>query len=283
MHLWRMSAMFIAAVGWSLLAGVAGAADQHVQASLVADTDAIVPGQSFTLGVLLKMSPHWHTYWVNPGESGQATTIKPKGPPGVQFGQIQWPLPEKLDAPGGFSYGYEDTVLLMVPVTVTKEFKASSPAEISAAVTWLSCSGEQCVEGSAKDLKVALPVAKEAHPANAAMFDQWRSKLPVALEKNPAFEVDQKMSPEGSPLPEIHLKWKTAPAKVQFFPEAPQMISIENVAVEQTGQTSIVKFKPTVYKSARGTEGILNGVVIYEESGTRHGVRMSFRVDTGKK
>ena len=32
-----------------------------VHATLIADVDAATPGSSFTLGVLLKMQPHWHT------------------------------------------------------------------------------------------------------------------------------------------------------------------------------------------------------------------------------
>jgi len=37
-----------------------------VTASLIADTDAIVPGRPFTAGLLLKMEPGWHTYWRYP-------------------------------------------------------------------------------------------------------------------------------------------------------------------------------------------------------------------------
>jgi thiol:disulfide interchange protein DsbD len=37
-----------------------------VKAELLADTTAVVPGKPFTVGVLLKMAPHWHTYWKFP-------------------------------------------------------------------------------------------------------------------------------------------------------------------------------------------------------------------------
>src|SRR5262249_3203221 len=76
-----------------------------VQASLVADVDAAVPGQSFTLGVRLKMAAHWHTYWINPGETGNATQFKFSGPAGVEFGPVAWPLPYQIGAIGGISFG----------------------------------------------------------------------------------------------------------------------------------------------------------------------------------
>src|SRR5688572_24248993 len=47
-----------------------------VKASLVADQNAVVPGQPFTVAVKLEHAPEWHTYWVNPGGTGLPTTIK---------------------------------------------------------------------------------------------------------------------------------------------------------------------------------------------------------------
>ena len=41
-----------------------------VKASLVAEVNAIVPGQPFTAGLLLRMVPKWHTYWKFPGDAG---------------------------------------------------------------------------------------------------------------------------------------------------------------------------------------------------------------------
>jgi len=36
---------------------------QLVKPELLADTNAIVPGKPFTVGLLLRMAPNWHTYW----------------------------------------------------------------------------------------------------------------------------------------------------------------------------------------------------------------------------
>ena len=53
-----------------------GDVDNPVEAQLVADTTAMRPGTTFTLGVLLKLQPEWHVYWTNPGEVGYATTFE---------------------------------------------------------------------------------------------------------------------------------------------------------------------------------------------------------------
>ena len=57
------------------------AATEQVRARLVASVDAVYPGAEITLGVNQRIIPHWHTYWLNPGDSGLATTI-------------QWRLPQ---------------------------------------------------------------------------------------------------------------------------------------------------------------------------------------------
>ena len=53
--------------------GVAAAAPvktAHVEAELVSERTAFVPGQPTTVALRLKMANGWHTYWQNPGDSG---------------------------------------------------------------------------------------------------------------------------------------------------------------------------------------------------------------------
>src|SRR5205814_1937577 len=86
-----------------------------VKAELLADTNAMVPGKTFTAGLLLKMAPGWHTYWQAPGDAGLPTEVKWKLPAGWRtIGGLQWPIPLKTNDPGDIqTYGYQDEVLLM--------------------------------------------------------------------------------------------------------------------------------------------------------------------------
>src|SRR3954465_459503 len=89
-----------------------------VQAKLLADVTAVVPGKAFTAGVLLRMVPNWHTYWKFPGDAGLPTEIAWKLPDGWKVGEIQWAIPLKLNEPGDIQiYGYHDEVLLMQEIT----------------------------------------------------------------------------------------------------------------------------------------------------------------------
>jgi len=100
---------------------------QLVKAQLIADTDAIAPGKTFTAGLLLRMAPHWHTYWKFSGDAGLPSEIKWTLPPGWKAGEIQWPIPLRLKDPGDIeTYGYEDEVLLMQQITPPASLADSS-------------------------------------------------------------------------------------------------------------------------------------------------------------
>ena len=101
--------------GWICLAAIAAHA-AHTQVRLILSADTAKAGDTVLAGVDLKMEPGWHTYWKNPGAAGMATKIEWQLPPGVTAGEIQWPLPEKLPPAEVTTYGYDDEVILRVPL-----------------------------------------------------------------------------------------------------------------------------------------------------------------------
>ena len=52
-----------------------GAARPKVLASLVADKTAVRRGGTVTIALRQVIAPGWHTYWVNPGDAGEATAM----------------------------------------------------------------------------------------------------------------------------------------------------------------------------------------------------------------
>jgi len=256
---------------------VANEHDDLVRATLLVDTDAIAPGSSLTLGLHLKMKPHWHTYWINPGESGEATKVKMKGPAGVTFGEVQWPLPQKIVSFDAITYGYENEVMLLVPVKIAKDAKLEGAIE--AHVTWLACH-DTCIEGEAK-LSLALPAKSSA--SHKETFDAWRSKLPIDQEDkhSPIVHVKQPINRKTEPMPSFTIEWKEAPAKVDFFPVATRAVAIENVTVKHEGTKTVVTFKQQVFKPEQVPGGRVYGVAIIEDAkGVRRGVVVPFKVDT---
>ena len=174
-----------------------------VRAELLADVTAIVPGKPFTAGVLLRMVPNWHTYWKFPGDAGIPTEVKWNLPPNWKVGEIEWPIPLKLDEPGDIQiYGYHDEVLLLQEITPPAAL-AESTVKLSAETNWLVCE-KICIPGSA-NLQLALPVAAQNAPANEEMFSRFRRALPQAWPEGKIANASWKRS--GS---ELHLTVESA-------------------------------------------------------------------------
>ena len=147
-----------------------------VTAQLLADTTAIVPGKPFRVGLLLKMAPHWHTYWKYSGDAGLATEIKWSLPADWKVGEIQWPTPLRLVEPGDIHiYGYHDEVLLMQQVTPPASLTQQS-VKLAADASWLVCE-KICIPGGTP-LQLELPVAGAASPANEDLFARYSRALP---------------------------------------------------------------------------------------------------------
>jgi thiol:disulfide interchange protein DsbD len=159
-----------------LMLGLVCAHAAHTQVQLLLSAETAKPGDTIWAGVDLKMEPGWHTYWKNPGDAGQATEIKWQLPAGVTAGEIQWPLPEKLPPAEVTTYGYENEVVLLVPLTLASNLPAG-PLNLAAKVSWLECK-ESCIPASA-GVQVVLNVGNENKTsADAAAIESWNSRVP---------------------------------------------------------------------------------------------------------
>jgi len=153
----------------------------HTAVRFVANVRAVVPGGAFTIGLVMRMDPGWHTYWMNPGDAGLATKIEWNVPPGFAPGAIRWPLPEKrLDSGDVQSYAYSGENMLLIPFTAPSSLKPGSRVTLRAHVSWLECRNI-CVPGDAT-AEITLPVvAGSAQPDNDRLFATYEERVPRRL------------------------------------------------------------------------------------------------------
>jgi thiol:disulfide interchange protein DsbD len=121
----------------------------------------------------------WHTYWRNPGDSGEATKLTWHLPPGFAAGDIVWTTPHRFDVAPLVNYGYAKHAVHLVQITAPKDLKAGTPIELKATASWLVCS-DVCIPETA-DLKLQLPAGAKAggvDAKDAALFAEARTELP---------------------------------------------------------------------------------------------------------
>jgi thiol:disulfide interchange protein DsbD len=125
------------------------------------------------------MQKDWHTYWINPAESGAPTKIKWDLPMGFTAGAIQWPYPHKIVVPPVTTYGYENEAWLLNEIHVPSTLKPGDKITIKARVDWLECSVE-CIPGRA-DVSISLPVSSQMRfdQSLSENFSNARMQLPI--------------------------------------------------------------------------------------------------------
>ena len=95
-----------------------GNQDLMVEASLISNRASAAPGETIYLALHQEITPGWHTYWRNPGDSGEPTRLALDLPEGWQAGDMIWPAPKTYTLGPLVNYGYADEVTLPVPVTL---------------------------------------------------------------------------------------------------------------------------------------------------------------------
>ncbi len=161
-------------------AGPSEAATEQVRAQLIASVDAVRPGDTIQAGVHQEIIPHWHTYWINPGDSGLATRIDYDLPAGATAGPIQWPTPGRITLGPVTNYGYEHEVTLLSSIKVPEDAVVGGVFPIKAKVKWLVCE-EICIPQRvelALDLPVVAPGQDQGR--GSLLVGKAQASLPVA-------------------------------------------------------------------------------------------------------
>jgi thiol:disulfide interchange protein DsbD len=243
----------------SALAGsVARAAHTQVQFILPSTAKA---GDTVLVGVQLKMESDWHTYWKNPGESGQATEIKWTLPAGVTAGEIEWPLPHKIPPADVVTYGYEHEVVLLVPLKLDASLPAG-PLELKAKVAWLECK-ESCIPADA-EITGTINVGGEAMgatgDANSKTIADWQSKVPVAPKD---FSVQAYW--DGAATDDTRsliLQWPGQTNGANFFPYANDDYEIQGATEMVSAPAGEIHLRKQVKKFSGDWPKEISGVII---------------------
>lgn len=193
-------------------------AQTGLKIQLVPEGTAIIPGQSFRVGLFLQHEKGWHTYYQQPGIVGVPTSIVWSLPEGFHAGPLEYPEPETTHMFQIKAQGYERDVLLQTTLLAPDSLKVGQRITLQGKATWMCC-GKTCHPGS-KQLSLDLPVATQSafdvqwHPvfekersAFVKMSNAWQTSaeekgLTVTLTLKPAEPVALPFDP-GDTSPNV--------------------------------------------------------------------------------
>lgn len=161
---------------------------KHSSGELVAETESLAPGSTGSVGLLIHLKDHWHTYWVNPGDSGTSIRLRFKNSSGLKIKQISHPLPERIQAGPLVSFGYSEDVLLPIDVDVASSVRPGERLKVSVDAEWLVCE-DVCIPAFDHfDLEVPVTRLEDVRPSKYfELFQKTRAKIPPAKSSYPHF------------------------------------------------------------------------------------------------
>ncbi|MBP9865827.1 MAG: septum formation protein Maf [Candidatus Omnitrophica bacterium] len=243
---------------------------EHAEASLISEYTAVQPGKPMRVALKLKTDPDWHTYWINSGDSGLATSIRWTLPEGFSAGPIQWPYPSAIRQDPLVTYGYHGEVWLFTTLQVPASLSPGSKVVFRAKADWLECE-VPCLPGQAE---LALELDVQTKPRLSLEWQQGAAHFLGQLPKpapagRAAFEQNEKI---------LILKSNLAAQEAYFFPYDSELLDHAAPQVLRTGESALTL---EIQRSRLKTGLIerLTGVLVL----TAKGQRQAYEVNLTEK
>lgn len=257
--------------GAALAAESSPVTSPRVTATLLSSRDTVAPGERFQVALVQKIAKGWHTYWANPGDSGEPTRIDWDLPSGFSAGEIQWPAPKALPVAPLLNFGFEGEVLLPVEIAVPADAKPGDRLSLKANATWLVCEKICIPEEGAFALDLTVGQGAVADDAAQARIEAARAALPQPA----GFKASLKAQGDGLAL---SLPGLAGASDLRFFPLSDTLI--EHAADQPaTGGTEGAVLQLTRSGAFKIESTELAGVVTYREAGMPRALSLVAAVD----
>jgi len=119
-------ALFLVSLVWTGSIQANPVTTENVTARLVAERMEVAPGDRLDLALVFEIRPGWHTYWRNPGDSGDPPRVHWTLPEGVEAGPLRWPRPEVIPVGPLANYGYSGRAVHLIALSVPAQWPIAS-------------------------------------------------------------------------------------------------------------------------------------------------------------
>ncbi|HMQ11701.1 MAG TPA: protein-disulfide reductase DsbD family protein [Oligoflexia bacterium] len=250
----------------------------HSKARLITQHTSIDPLdlQSSNLAFQIKLDPHWHTYWKNPGDSGAPVILNfSSNAENIQFGDILWPNPIRIDTPPLTSYAYENEVSLIIPITLSKPIPSGQTLNISLKAQWLVCKKECVPEFGQFELNINSNQATKLNstPDIAQVFNAFNKTKAQNLVQN--FEIKDQEQKATLTFDMSGFTSSDNPNHYDFFVEQPSSVSFAKPKFKLDSDKISIEFKKVQAKTVDQIKGLL----LVEDSKTPN-ASMYYSIDT---
>ena len=241
-----------------------------VYAQLMSSHDSVAPGSDFYVALRTELDDHWHTYWLNPGDSGEPVQIDWQLPDGVTAGDIIWPLPKPIATGPLVNYGFEGAPVFPVKFALSNDVSPGTRLQINADVYYLVCY-DVCIPEDTM-LSLDIIVGDTGIDVVSSTFIE-----PALADAPKLGDIQGSAIKDGD---NIVYRFSDLPTHVAadslyFFPDAQGIIDHAAPQEALTGKSGFEIRVPSGYLWDNGTPDNLNGVLAFSEDGQTFGQQVA--------
>jgi len=221
-------------------------------AEIISEYSLIADSEEFLIGVKYKLDKGWHTYWKNPGDSGDKASFEWNLPEGVTISEPYWPQPELIPYPPLMTYGYNDEVIVIFKVRSSELVKDKS--DINLLTKWLACSDVCLPQGA--NLKLSLPHGPSSLPSDyySVINNIYDEEIPKLYQQ----EVSSIIS-DDSLIISFPITNDNKDKKVIFFPDEDGLVdySAKQISEINNESISLIIKRADIIKNFSNISGLL--------------------------
>ncbi|MBX3021424.1 MAG: thioredoxin family protein [Bdellovibrionales bacterium] len=223
------------------------------QGELISETTALTPGATATVGLRIRLAPKWHTYWVNPGDSGTAIRLNFDNSHGLRVVRVMMPIPKRFETGPLISFGYDKEVIIPIELDVDKDAKIGDTAHIQVDAEWLVCE-DVCIP-AIDTLKLDVPIGRleDVKPTDHFnAFQKVRARVPQVRASAPQYIAD------GENMALMVKDWPADRDFAEFFPFKNSGVTNEAPVVSTSAEGLLLKLhKANVPQAKADRTGVL--------------------------
>ncbi len=154
---------------------------------IIPEKNVIANESEIFLIVKFNLDKDWHTYWINPGDSGDPASFNWDLPKGFSISEPIWPTPELIPYPPLTTFGYTDELKLLFKLSLPEQFDAMN--KLSVTSKWLVCA-DVCIPQEGKVNFILSKGSSNDFSTQNILINDVKSSIPIAIKQEVSSKIE---------------------------------------------------------------------------------------------
>ena len=137
--------------------------------------------------VRFNLDKDWHTYWINPGDSGDPASFNWNLPKGFNISEPIWPTPELIPYPPLTTFGYTNELKLLFKLSLPNQFDEVN--NFSLKTKWLVCA-DVCIPQEGKVNFILTKGSRNDASIQNILINEVKSSIPKEIKQKVSSKIE---------------------------------------------------------------------------------------------